>query len=241
MFGSKNCLAVKTHNKRKGKTMKKILLTAALVLTASSAFAFQPGVATNGITGTAHDLSGLLSATATQKCVFCHTPHNPNRNVPLWNRNDVTGSFSMYNSPSLSSAGKGAALNLNSVSAFCMSCHDGATALGSVKNDANLAVKSITTVITSAANLSRDLTNDHPIGFSYNNAYGEDTVGTKEARLFAPAVVATKMNLTNPPFFGTNGDQMECASCHKVHDDRIAPFLRYTNNNSALCMACHVK
>ncbi|MFQ6079522.1 MAG: cytochrome c3 family protein [Thermodesulfobacteriota bacterium] len=32
---------------------------------------------------------------------------------------------------------------------------------------------------------------------------------------------------------------MECGSCHNPHDNSIRPFLRNTNENSALCLTCH--
>jgi len=34
---------------------------------------------------------------------------------------------------------------------------------------------------------------------------------------------------------------MECASCHDVHDNGIAPFLRLSNDASAMCLTCHNK
>ncbi len=224
--------------------MKKIILTAAaLAMTAGSAFGFGSAASTTGITGTAHDIPSSMGGAATQKCVYCHTPHNPNRNVPLWNRLDKATITAVYNSPTLTTAGKGAVVGSDTVSSFCMSCHDGSTAMGAIKNSANLGAANLASGAIGATRLANlgSLTNDHPVGFSYNNAYLEDTGGTKEARLFAPSVVATKMNQVNPPFFGTAGDQMECASCHKVHDNRVAPFLRYTNDASKLCLACHVK
>ena len=227
--------------------MKKLVTAAVLVLTAATAHAFVAGSATNGISGTPHDIPQKFSLPAgTQKCVFCHTPHNPRIAVPLWNRNAGSAITKVYNSPSLTSAGKAAAVADGSISSFCMSCHDGQTAMGNIQNSGqagNVAITGANTpiVATSKANLTTDLTNSHPVGFSYNAAYGEDASAASGARLIDPTVVASRMGQVNPPFFGAAGDQMECASCHKVHDDRIAPFLRYTNAGSALCLACHNK
>lgn len=232
--------------------MKKLVTVAVLVLTAATANAFVNGVTTNGITGTPHDIPGKYGAGVvgtTQKCVFCHTPHNPRIAVPLWNRNAGTAIGPVYNSPSLTSAGKGAGVSTNSISGFCMSCHDGTTAIGNIKNTGTPTAGPLawtgTIASTSSANLTTNLTNSHPVGFSYNAAYNEDVAAASGARLIDPTVVATKMGQANPPFFNkpgtTSSDQMECASCHKVHDDRIAPFLRYTNGGSALCLACHNK
>ena len=184
--------------------MKKILLTAALVaVSAGSAFAFTSTPASvTGITGTPHDLNTRIAqVSGRQKCIFCHTPHNARRAIPLWNRVDPGTNFSLYNvSPTLTSAGKSASWNPGSVSAFCMSCHDGVTAYGAIYNTAQIdtSTGAMTAKMTGFAALGTDLTNDHPIGFSYNAAYSEDTGGTKEARLVAPTAVAGKMNQTNP-------------------------------------------
>jgi predicted CXXCH cytochrome family protein len=46
------------------------------------------------------------------------------------------------------------------------------------------------------------------------------------------------------PFFASSGgnDQMECASCHKVHQPGTSyNFLRIENGGSKLCLACHNK
>ena len=113
--------------------MKKIaLLAAALVMTASMASAAS-------IVGSRHDMTNVGSAYslgAVEICVYCHTPHNPVQNVPLWNRNNPTaGSFTtFYNSPTLTAVAKSAAFTDQSYSLFCMSCHDGITALGNIKN-----------------------------------------------------------------------------------------------------------
>ena len=205
--------------------MKKIALAAALVLTASSAFAFQAAVTTNGITGTAHDIPG--AASTGQKCVFCHTPHNPRVAAPLWNRNAMNGGSAIttvYNSPSLTAAGKGASIGVDSVSGFCMSCHDGVTAMGDVKNKAtvgNTAIENVaanrlgvlSSLNTSTVAAFTDMTMQHPVGFSYVDAQAEDAAAASGPRLWTTAEVASKMGAVNAPFFGAAGDQMECASC----------------------------
>jgi hypothetical protein len=86
-----------------------------------------------------------------------------------------------------------------------------------------------------------NLTDDHPIGFSYSAAYAERATGLNPV-----ATVATKS--TNAVrFFGTTG-KVECSSCHDPHVDYSAsgnpalkPFLVMSNAQSALCLACHNK
>ena len=87
--------------------MKKLVLAVAALAVASTAYANGPftGVADVGIRNTKHDISanGSLAGTITQKCVFCHTPHNAQRNVPLWNRLDGQAMSAFYNSPKVGS------------------------------------------------------------------------------------------------------------------------------------------
>lgn len=210
--------------------MKKIVLAAAaLALTASTSYAV--------INGTAHDLSAsgsLAGAAASQKCVYCHTPHNGTQNIPLWNRNNPAA-ITVYNSTSLTAAAQGAAVAGNTVSAFCMSCHDGATSMGSIKNLAGATDNNV--LMAGGANpenLTTSLANDHPVGFNYDTAVGQDAGG-----LVATATVKTALG--NGALFGATTNQMECATCHKVHDNTITPFLRMDNAGSNLCLVCHVK
>ncbi|GAM08940.1 doubled CXXCH motif protein [Geobacter sp. OR-1] len=223
-----------------------LLAAAALVASATGAIA--------GIVGTPHDLSGTYGNTelgGDQICVFCHTPHNPVSAVPLWNRhNPSAADFSLYKtSATLTAATKASAFNSGSVSLFCMSCHDGQTALGDIKNpgvdSANVAIVMDTSTVirsTYGDNLTRDLTNSHPVGFNYASAASQD------ATLATKATVESKLKTANVGgviFFNDNnnttGDMMECASCHKVHDNEYTKFLRISNSGSNLCLACHVK
>ena len=234
--------------------MKKILLTAALVtLTAGTCFA--------GISTTKHNLSSgsaaaIKSGNQSQICVFCHTPHNALQNVPLWNRNsaNAANTYKLYtSSTTLTTATKAAALHADSQSLFCLSCHDGTIAtLASRVNRTGLANNAAIdmsggaavwsgaggTASTGPAMLGQDLTNDHPVGFSYGAAQAAD------AGLDTATNVKTALG-GNTVFFKANagaiGDSMECSSCHAVHDNTNSPFLRKNNAGSALCLACHLK
>ncbi|MBC7961389.1 MAG: cytochrome C [Steroidobacteraceae bacterium] len=235
--------------------MKRILAAAALVTLCSSMSLAA------GITNTKHDLSsvstttGPKAATQTQICVFCHTPHNAIKNVPLWNRTGGTAaaSFKLYtSSASLTQAdGVKSALYDDSISLFCLSCHDGTVAqLGSrVVRPGAVAMSGNTwtggDATTGPAMLGSDLTQDHPIGFTYPSAGEANRLTTADA-------ARTTMNLNNGAspdssaiFFSSNGgartNQMECASCHMVHDNTNSPFLRSSNSGSILCLACHIK
>ena len=113
-----------------------------------------------------------------------------------------------------------------SISSLCLSCHDGTTALGSLLNDPG-DLTDTTSKLLGPANLGTDLTNDHPVSFTF----GAALIGA-DGELQAP---------TNAILFGAGADQVECASCHNVHDNTFAPFLVTSNAASALCLDCHTK
>ena len=236
--------------------MKKILMTAALLtLTAGTAFA--------GIATTKHNLgsgssAAIKSGNQSQICVFCHTPHNAIQSVPLWNRSYTPASaFQLYtSSKSLTTTTQNAELFSDSQSLFCMSCHDGTvnqlasrvnkmgvTDDGAAINMAGgAAIWTGGSDSTGAAMLGTNLTNDHPVGFSYGQAYTDEGGAAGGLRL-GSAVSGAFGGKT--VFFtadsGNVSDSMECSSCHAVHDNTYAPFLRTTNSGSTLCLACHNK
>lgn len=218
---------------------KTALLTAALVVLATVASAAS-------IKDSKHDLSstsgttGQKSATTTEICVFCHTPHNPAQDVPLWNRtNPGAGGWTMYASPTLTASAttklSGGTFDADSISLFCLSCHDGTTALGAMHNMPTVAdvTPAMSAVYAKIGGGTKDLTNDHPVGFDYAAAQAQD------AGLVLKATASTALG--GNAFFGAAGNNIECASCHKVHDPANAPFLRIANTGSALCLACHNK
>ena len=233
--------------------MKKIVLVTALTLfTASTSFGAS-------IKNSKHDLgsgstAAMKSTNQNQICVFCHTPHNATKNVPLWNRSapdTASAAYKLYTSSSTLVEAKGnkSALHDDSLSIFCLSCHDGAyTAIASRVKITGLADNAAITLNgvdwtlkngVKAADLGSDLTNDHPIGFTYPVA------GTTALRPLTDIQHASRFNTDKSLFFKSNGgaksNQMECSSCHKVHDNEHAPFLRTTNGSSTLCLSCHIK
>ncbi|MDI3281169.1 MAG: cytochrome c3 family protein, partial [Bacillota bacterium] len=71
-----------------------------------------------------------------------------------------------------------------------------------------------------------DLRNDHPIAIPYLG-------GSGLAPVPQGGVFPNGVRLVN--------GQIECVTCHNVHDPAIKPFLRTDNSRSALCLTCHVK
>jgi hypothetical protein len=182
-------------------------------------FAFA-GTASAGIAETRHNLgtgssfngtpnAGANNSTGTAEiCVFCHTPHGASQGAPapLWNKrlsvNGVptggSGTYTTYaqlRTPSLD----GQVAQVGSVSAACLSCHDGTQAMDNIINapgsggyDANggpngtrgwtWAGATVTAngFMQNAGDrismLGTDLSNDHPIGIQYCGG-GIDSAG----------------------------------------------------------------
>lgn len=204
------------------------------------------------IAGSPHDLSSISTATD-EVCVFCHTPHSAvpaaTAVVPLWNKVvDPTG-FTTYDSTTID----GTILPVGSVSVACLSCHDGTQAMDVVINAPGsrgvnpagtdldpLALGVIGAITGTAADLGKDLTNDHPIGVQYGGF--EPVAGTQIDPDFVGGIALQTATINLTPVWwldtptGTAGardkndvilytrnnggaDQpfVECGSCHDPH------------------------
>ncbi len=181
------------------------------------------------LSSTVHNLSvsgsGSIKATSeTELCIFCHTPHNSSPRAPLWNKDDPGVSYTLYNS----STAEATIGQPDGASILCLSCHDGTIALGSVlsrTSDISM-VSSITTMPSGKANLSTDLSDDHPISFVYNSA-----LATSDGQLYDPAALPPKIALEN--------QKVQCISCHDPHNNDYNKFLVEDDKNSLLCTSCH--
>ncbi len=208
------------------------------------------------IVGSKHDLSTTgVDPYSDRVCVFCHTPHHANNSLPiqapLWNRFiDTNQTFVVYSSPTMDTSPG----NPNTtVSMLCLGCHDGTngTAVvngisGSTKHDLiNAPGPGGIPDTTSYPNCRRchgemygdppafwqgtDLSDDHPISMTY------PTTAQDPAFNIPPDLDAGWALV--PLYSG----QVECATCHDVHDPAFTPFLRMSNDGSQLCTTCHIK
>ncbi len=201
--------------------MKKSLFAVVIALAVS-------GAAVGQVENTSHDLSGQGTNATTEICVFCHTPHNANPAVPLWNHTLSTQAYTEYTSPTMNSASAGPLQNGTGVSNLCLSCHDGSVALSSLVNNPPSGDPGIAAMAPGPANLGTDLSNDHPINIIYDEAV--------DSELVPRATVLATLDL-----FGAGANELQCASCHDPHDETNQPFLVISNDNSALCTTCHIK
>lgn len=196
------------------------------------------GAQAGTIVGSDHDLSA--PGVTTEVCVFCHTPHNTadpaTLPVPLWNRQGAaTASFTMYSSPTLDMV---IASQPQGISAACLSCHDGITAFDALINNPGISLPDTMGNGDHAVGFGGDLTNDHPISITYSPGSGPN-----QDPAFNPATAGMvgALPLFRAPGATGDGDQVECASCHNVHDPQFDPFLRVANTASAVCTSCHIK
>ncbi len=125
------------------------------------------------ILNTKHNLSvsgpgTVKSTTEDRVCIFCHTPHNADTNVPyLWNRSDPADNYIPYQSTTLySTVGQP-----TGASKMCLSCHDGTIALGALLTEQFEIPFSggIRFMPEGDTKLGTDLSDDHPISLVYNN------------------------------------------------------------------------
>lgn len=251
------------------------------------------GIAVGGIFNTKHNLgsTGLNAASnfsgTREICVFCHTPHGGDEKaaVPIWNRNLSPNGFQTYDQMGTTTLDAHIE-QVGSVSIACLSCHDGTQAMDSMLNEPGSGRKfpgfntgqwsgqaalsggriGPPNVVT---NLSKDLTNDHPVGLQYagggysdSNPLGPGTdpdfyrassaiVGTERVWWVnstegSAGFERTDMKLytrvgTGGRYVGEPQPYVECASCHDPHVDYNPTFLRVDPKGSAVCLTCHNK
>ena len=218
--------------------------------------------------GTGGD-SQLTGQTTTEVCVFCHTPHGSDTTavVPLWNKKlDAAPTYTLYSSLGTSTL-DGDEAAVGSVSLACLSCHDGTQAMDAVLNTpgsggynasgANLGdgTKMSNAVGNVIPMLGADLTNDHPIGIEYG-AQTDDSAayvpmdsatinGSVQYWVNSKGNEAVTGRQKNDIILYDRGDgtaRVECASCHDPHNGGATTvFLRIANDNSDVCLSCHVK
>jgi predicted CXXCH cytochrome family protein len=190
------------------------------------------GVADESVVNSKHDLSmqgpGPIRAVYEQEiCIFCHTPHNGAPQTPLWNRANPRTHYRIYESSTTD-----ARIDQPSgPSKMCLSCHDGSMALGNVltRPATHPIVMTARTIPPGAADLTNDLSDDHPIGFRYDRA-----LTNIDGELRPPELLSERLPL------GVHGE-LHCTTCHDPHNNELGNFLRVSDQMSAICVSCHDK
>jgi predicted CXXCH cytochrome family protein len=202
-------------------------------LVVAAALIALPTIAFAQISGTAHDLSGG-ALSGGEICNVCHTPHNADDTVsdaPLWDHEvTATASFTLYSSTTMDATPG----QPSGVSKLCLSCHDGTVAVDAFGGAAGTTL--IGAIGTGGGDFGTDLSNDHPISFAYNNA-----LYSADGELNDPDNDLSGLGGTIAADMLFSGD-MECASCHDVHNsENNTALLLIDNVGSALCLTCHDK
>jgi len=245
----------------------------ALAVVAASMAAATVASAASLITGSKHDLSAATggSGKTTQICVFCHTPHNPKEQIPLWNRSggNTASAFKLYTSSTtlnMYGATKPSGFSSDSISLFCMSCHDGSPLGGGVHNLPSDAGGTLAAdprfsrggtgvsgdaIVAGKTNFGTDLTRSHPVNIPYvpaldANAGFRPVGGANNNEVNVSGSGAThNLPLFKATINGSTVNAVECSSCHAVHGSvyvgHSVNFLRTTMKGSLLCLACHNK
>ena len=214
-----------------------------------------------------------IPADAQQRiCIFCHAPHSamklstanggPGAGIgsgtqapdafdylPLWNHTltDNYGSYSMYyngiGAPLVGSKALQAVSTApGGVSLLCLSCHDGSVAVNSYGNASQPSSSQSGGggLIGAQYLIGKDqyLGNHHPIGFDY------DAVAAVDIEIRdADTAALGGAGLVREHLFGAGNTQMECATCHSVHNtgNTGEDLLWRSDQSSRLCLTCHMK
>ncbi len=188
-----------------------------------------------GILGSKHDLSvagpgPIKAVTESDVCLFCHTPHKGTGQTPLWNHSLSSATYTPYDSSTM----KATIGQPTGASKLCLSCHDGTVALGMVSSRSTpirmqgALKEDIAGLPAGASLIGTDLSDDHPISFTYDSA-----LATADGQLKDPSTLNQKVRLDHDK-------QLQCTSCHDPHDDQFGNFLVQDNTASSLCLQCHV-
>lgn len=193
-----------------------------------------PSIVFGGVADTKHNLSvtgpGRIAATnETGICIFCHAPSEPTSMIKSrWNRKETVVSYKPYESTTMQ-ANVGQPTGSSRV---CLSCHDGTIALGALESSRQEVVfrGGIRFMPPdSPSNLGTDLSDDHPISFTYDTRLAVDN-----AELVDPATLPREIKLDK-------GRQLQCTACHNPHNNSYGKFLVMPNQYSKLCTSCHHK
>ncbi len=183
------------------------------------------------IVNTKHNLSvsgpgSVKSTIETEVCVFCHTPHNSNPQIPLWNRNNSSAIYTIYDN-SISNTFNANTGQPDGSSLLCLSCHDGTVALGNVLSSSSDIFDGAGTKMPagSRGHLGIDLSDDHPISFVFDAA-----LATSDGQLKYPPVYPATLDVNS---------KVQCSSCHNAHNNMYGKFLVASNEYSDLCKKCH--
>ena len=228
-------IMIASHGGWRTGVLKWFFLAAFIIFAVSAVF--YPPLADATVANTKHNLGfyspGMVkSPDTTEVCIFCHTPHTANPVGPLWNRMNSGATYVVYATDTMvSNTGQP-----TGSSKLCLSCHDGTIALGSLLNLPGASTSGLLNVegadagkigAASASHIGTDLSDDHPVSFSYANAF--------------PANAEIHDSSTLPAAVKLDNGVLQCTACHDPHGTDFDKFLVASLDSAGLCMTCHKK
>ena len=224
--------------------------------------AADPGSA--GISVTKHNLTGSNAGSVMSICVFCHTPiGDPTTSInPAWENDADTTGFTMFDDLGRFDPNREAN---GSVSAACLSCHDGAQAANvtmiSESHPYGIPYRGVRLASIDIGSLPRE--SDQPAKFArYPGSASNSPQAYPSSLAFSGFREPASGVIDNAQTWwldtGVEGRQrtdiklytrnfgndilvpyVECASCHDPHTE-AETFLRVENRTgSRLCLGCH--
>jgi predicted CXXCH cytochrome family protein len=224
-----------------------------------------------GIYNTPHDLrTGTIAGDIynvagadplNRLCIFCHAPHHTVKPgsaeaegvdyLPLWNHVVTAQIYETYDNGADDPDDLTSGHQLNavvgqpgSVSRLCLSCHDGTVAInqyGFTPGDARSQQRGSNVIADQyMIGAGGDLRNHHPIGFNYRDVAADDFEIADPDSTVINAAVNKSLNIADVLY----QDQMECVTCHDVHNSNnqgAEKFLWKSDANSSFCVTCHLK
>jgi predicted CXXCH cytochrome family protein len=198
--------------------MKKTIIALAIAAFASTASAL--------VGGSSHDMRTFNASATKGACQYCHAPHfwggtsSTFAGAPLWNRTapdaaDITN----YTGDA------GDDTTVSPVTRACLSCHDGATDIGTgMINNPDIALGAIT---ADEGTVGLNLADDHPVGVAFPTTGGEYVAPGAE---FQPDMIGATQTVG-------------CSTCHDVHGGGASNFPAFlvADPDDDFCANCHNK
>jgi hypothetical protein len=198
----------------------------------------------SGVAATLHNLSvtgpGEIKATTeTQICKFCHIPHSAVVKQPLWGH--AMSRVEQYQVPEIRTGhGTRPAPQPDGSSRLCLSCHDGAVALGDVAGEQRPITMQGAQYLTPGrpGYIGTDLSGSHPVSFVVQDAEW-DTSGEIDMGIRPLSIIAADRQVR----LDERG-KMQCTTCHDPHNDRYyqpgqVPHFWVKPTVSEVCLTCH--